>query len=97
MVINILEDVCRHDFIGRANREKYKEAVNQVYYWQYNYTKSFNNKLLDLFGKADFDNSLRLKRGFPELVAAYADWYLSDDQDAFFKLHGFIPNKSSEL
>lgn len=96
MVLNILEDVCRPTFIGRANYEKYKEAVRQVYYWQYNHTKSFNNCLLDLFGKADLDNSLRLQRGFPELTAAYADWYLSDDQEAFFKCHGLNTNKSTD-
>lgn len=68
-----------------------REAVEKVYFWQYNYTECFSNKLLDLFPKADLINFGRLALGFPQLALAFELWRESDDQVVFFKYWGVWP------
>jgi len=55
-----------------------RKARFEVYCWQYSNTGSFSNMLLDLFGKADSENRIKLGSAFPHLFQAYCEWRNSD-------------------
>ena len=48
----------------------------EVYRWQYVSRGShFDMQLVILYAKADTSNRRRIAAGFPELAAAYNDWF----------------------
>ena len=50
----------------------------EVYRWQYKGRGShFDMQLVILYSKADTSNRRRMAAGFPELAAAYNDWFES--------------------
>lgn len=69
----------------------YKEAVKEVYRWQYtdrDIGPSFFWYLITAIRKADADNKWQIALGFPQLVRAVDDWQNYDgDQDDFFGEH----------
>lgn len=62
-----------------------KEAIKEIYYWQYHNTNSFMNRLITLFQVADRQNFARLERGFPLIAIAYNMWLISPNQNDFFE------------
>ena len=46
-----------------------------AYYYETKTLGSFSTSLMDLFGKADTENKLRLSTAFPEYFEAYNLWY----------------------
>ena len=64
------------------------DAVKAVYLWQYTNGDNFNNILLGLFAKADWQNFRRLQKGFPEIAAAFLEWRESPNPDDFFARYG---------
>lgn len=72
------------------NTEAYKQAVKEVYYWQYGDSTSFSACLVHLLAKADVSNFLRLRNSFPELTLAFRDWQQSETGNSFFKEHGLM-------
>lgn len=71
--------------LPKYNQEEFKQACEQVYFWQHSNGDSFSSQLLNLFAKADMNNSLRLASAYPELTKAFALWYLSDNENYFYK------------
>lgn len=70
--------------------EAYKQAVKDIYFWQYGDSTSFSSCLVHLLAKADVFNFLRLRNSFPELTLAFKDWQQSETCDSFFKEHGLM-------
>ncbi len=62
-----------------------QDALNEVFFWQYENTDSFKNILFFMFQKADRENFKRLRLGFPFEAQAYTMWYQSESQNKFFK------------
>jgi len=60
-----------------------EEALFEIWVWRRNNTGSFCSLLLDLMGKADRGNFLKLFMAFPELGQAYKDWYDAPSEDEF--------------
>lgn len=68
-----------------------KEVIQKLYYWQYNNTGCFSDKLFDLFQKADPGNKKRLFAAFPEYAAALELWdQAGDNGDDLFREHGLL-------
>jgi len=59
-----------------------EKAREEVFNWQrYQHAASnFSSQIINLFGKADSDNLLRLKTAFPELYSAYSEWSREGDK-----------------
>ncbi len=71
-----------------------KEAIENLYQWQYNRDESFNCMLYTLFNKADAENYGRLKAIFP--VEALALKMLNDSLSNgidLFKTYGLIKER----
>ena len=68
-----------------------EDAVKEIYFWQYSNTGCFNQKLFDLYMKADGNNKSRLWLAFPELIEALEDWNKAGDygKELFIK-YGLI-------
>jgi len=66
-----------------------RQAIKELWAWQYSYTDCFHNRLYDLFMKADAENTLRLAKGFPEEFGAITAWKNSPNPEEFFKKEGF--------
>jgi hypothetical protein len=66
-----------------------EEAIKELFYWQYNYTGSFTQRLFDLFQKADPVNVGRLSMGFPHDYEAWRAWSRAEDTEQFFRDRGF--------
>ena len=74
-----------------------KEAVTEVFRWQYQNTNSFFNKLLDVIHKADVSNRAKLMKAFPNLVAAHTLWMDSPTPGKFFESYGCIEAVEAEF
>lgn len=68
----------------------YKDAVKEVYYWQYGESTCFSAQLVNLLAKADMWNFAKLGNAYPELALAFRDWQQSETGDSFFKEHGLM-------
>ena len=69
----------------------FKDAVREVYFWQYSNTGCFNQQLLNLFQKADPSNKQKLAGAFPELYDALSAWEAAGDYgNDLFREHGLL-------
>ena len=62
------------------------EAIKKVKNWQAGHS-GFSSRFLDFYCSADVENRGKLRLGFPELAAAYEDWFAADDPEVFFQAH----------
>lgn len=60
-------------------------ACRELYFWQHGTASGFHTSLFDLIGRADMNNRMKIAKGFPHEVQAYAAWELSKDPEQFFK------------
>ncbi len=68
----------------------HKQAVFELFYSRYaSNPDNFNSLLFRLFQKADSDNRMRLRLGFPELYEAWKEWSDSPTEKEFFAKYGF--------
>jgi hypothetical protein len=58
---------------------RYRDAVSDLFYWQYCDSTSFNSKVFELLQKADWENQHRIHRGWPWLYHAWRDWNAAGD------------------
>jgi len=66
-------------------------AIREIYFWQFSNTGCFNQQLLDLFGKADFNNRAKLRLAYPELYEAWIEWNNAGDYgNDLFREHGLL-------
>ena len=62
------------------------EALNSIYFWQYDNSNSFGDFLFMMFQKADTQNRFRLSLAFPAQSAVFQAWYNWPTQAEFFSL-----------
>jgi len=74
-------------------REEVKQAVLDLYLWQYGGSSSFKSQLFSLMGKADTNNQSKLSEGFPVEVRVYKEWYSSESSKAFFDRYPITAGK----
>lgn len=68
-----------------------KEAVTELYFWQYSRTGSFHNYLYDLLQKADESNKQKLAEGFPTEREALQMWEEAGDYgNDLFRVYGLM-------
>lgn len=74
-----------------------KDAIFEVYCWQYSRSDCFNQLLLDLMMKADGINKKILGKAYPLLFEALAIWDLSaDNGDQLFIEYGYLHKKDKK-
>lgn len=67
---------------------EYKDAVRDLWYWQYQQGDSFNCKVFQLLAKADGFNKGRIALAWPYLFMVWTDWH-SNDNDEYFRHFGY--------
>lgn len=60
-----------------------------LFHWQRKPGTNFASQLFGMFMKADPQNMLKLKTGFPVEHYVWHEWYMSQDPDQLFKEWGF--------
>lgn len=66
----------------------YEKAVELVFNWQNQPSSdNFSSLLFTLRAKADPENQVKLRNGFPTEMEAWEDWYSSPDPNLFFAVH----------
>lgn len=66
------------------NESDFRNAVQELYFWQRTDATNFTAKLYSLFSKADPLNTARLAGAFPFEYAAFRAWQDSPNEEAFF-------------
>jgi len=75
-----------------------REALIQLYNWQYKGSTSFSAEFFKLYAKADMVNKAKLDLGFPEYSEAYQTWFNAPDQcKEIFKELGILDDSFEEL
>ncbi len=60
-----------------------RDALFELWCWKRSNTGSFTCMLFDLICKADHFNVERIRRGFPEYIAAWEEWKFSANEERF--------------
>jgi len=71
--------------------ETLREAIKELYFWQYGDATNFTAKLYELIGKADPVNRMKLSLAFPYEVLAFKQWERAEVIEQFFKDAGVWP------
>ena len=62
-----------------------KQAMFEVWCWQYSNTNCFNQKLIDLYQAADGSNKRKLRAAYPEITEAVEIWANCENPESLFK------------
>jgi hypothetical protein len=80
--------------IPNISDDQMKKAAMEIYFWQHSNTSSFNNRLFDLFSKADANNFIKLSKGFLPEAKAFMEWQTSaGGGNEFFRKYGVIKDE----
>lgn len=71
--------------IRKAYRNERERALMALYGWRKFDDDCFSTMLFDLIAKADSNNLAKLRRGFPDEVGAFMEWYESPDEVVFLE------------
>lgn len=70
--------------------ETKEDAIKELFYWQSRRAGSFATSLFETIGRADPINLERFRKGFPEVMEAYDEWFFyPEGSTEFFKKYGF--------
>lgn len=69
----------------RCMNREIAEGCREIFYWQYDNTNSFKNRLCTLMQIADHENFRRLKKVYPGLAEAFQMWMNAPSQGEFFE------------
>lgn len=77
------------------NNDKMKQPRETVYYWTKGTAGGFMTALIDLFGKADMENSIRLSMGFPLIAEALRELSFCKDEEDFKEKYNLFVDKQN--
>lgn len=73
-----------------AEERTYREAVLDLFYWQYRSGKDFYSALFNLMTKADDSNLVKLAMSFPFHALVFERWKNSVSEREFFEENGIM-------
>jgi len=82
------DDHCLRITKDLSKREDFKQAVRELYCWQYAPTGGFSDKLFEALSVASETDYIQLGMNFKNKVLTHIYWSAVSDKDAFFKAAG---------